>query len=161
LRRRFGVVLAIGGIAAIILMSNGCNNTERSRIAETQRDVAEARTEIELCDSSISSLPNTLAMGAAHLPEYVGTGNYGEARRVVSDVIEPLLSTRELACQTAQTAIEMLGKDAPIGNRVKEHISKLARIRDAFDRLRASVVADPPVQDLVLQRLSELVDASH
>jgi hypothetical protein len=158
-------VAAVAGGVAIGLRVHHARIEADNRHAYAEHARDEARTLIAQCENR-AGLANSLAMATSKFGFYIATGDRANPRRVMVDVIAPLVSAYELACSTAKTDIEIVAQDAAEpdswidvkGEEVAEQIKFLAGVRAAVHALDIAVDAAP--NEVVMTRLDELATAA-
>lgn len=143
-----GVVIALlllGAVTVVLRWRYARQKEERA--AEHLPEVrAQAFHAAELCDSAIGSLSSTMTTGMANFGFYLATDRERLAR-TLTDVVEPVISSRQGACGEAKTWLEIFIRDSPTLDafamprlmRANAHLARLAALEHELDATRDAI----------------------
>lgn len=148
------VLIAIGVVAVIAVATVGILRWREMRKREEYaarmlpEEHADAVVAANVCDAAVKSLTPTMALGTARF----GFSPTKDRRRLaqnVADVVTPILSTRQTACEHARTLLELyiehsprLDTDAVIRlSRTHAHLARLAALAAAMQATRDAITA--------------------
>jgi hypothetical protein len=109
---------------------------------------AEAFKAAKLCDDVDESLAPTMAMGMSKFGFYLATDRKRVAETLTT-VAEPVISSRQIACNDAKTSLELFIEQSPTLDafamprlmRANAHLARLDALERELDATRAAIAA--------------------
>ena len=155
LRRLLGSLALVAVLAGLVLGVLIWQDAARRRDAD-KRALDELREEtrqlVQLC--ALEGFGGRIDLGTGRFGAYFATDR-AQARRVLADVVGPVLDAQELACSSAKADIERYERDGERDRWIEQarpkvgaNVATLARVRAAYDALAASLAANADAAEL-------------
>lgn len=144
--------IAVGVVAVIAVATVGILRWREMRKREEYaarmlpEEHADAMVAAGVCDAGLKSLTSTMALGTARFGFDLTTDRRRLAQ-TVTDVVTPILSSRQTACEHARTLLDLYIQHSPTLD--ADAIVKLARTHAHLTRLAALAAAMLSTRDAI------------
>jgi hypothetical protein len=144
------LIAAMGFIAYKQVQGQTTGNLE---VVSAER--REGRQLFHMCEGAVDSTIAGVGTGTSHFPEYFDTDR-AKAKQVLVDVVIPVVTSREFACETAQTDVAHVRKAAATPDTfmddaapvIDAQLARLKKIHANGDALAKALDANAPVDEL-------------
>jgi hypothetical protein len=150
--------IAVGVVAVIAVTTVGVLRWREMRKREEYaarmlpEEHADAILAAGVCDTAIKSLTSTMTLGTARFGFYL-TSDRRRLAQALGDVVTPILSSRQTACEHARTLLELYIQHSPSLD--ADAVGKLARTHAHLTRLAALAAAMQATRDAITAGASD------
>ncbi|MEO8840291.1 MAG: hypothetical protein ABI591_09900 [Kofleriaceae bacterium] len=157
--RKFGIAIAI--TVSVLIAAMGFiaykqvsgQTTGNLEVVSAKR--SEGRQLFHLCEGAVDSTIAGVQTGTTKFFEYFNTDR-AHAKQVLVDVVIPVVTSREFACETAKADVAHVRKAATIPDKfmddaapvIDAQLARLKQIHANGDALAKALDANAPVDDL-------------